>query len=294
MPQLPSGRHVAIDPYPLATLLDAASNPANIHKIMGIDSIPKITNWFEVVYFVTPEEVHGKGIAAEFGEGSLTPPPGLVSLRTGCPLSQWETLAADWSDEDRSAMKTFLSEPRCKDYMEHRLSVVRQQQQDFLSAESFTTRLIAGWWMAGLHPAQEEGWDEAWDQEESPKWDTYDMLAALGNIVTYVAAHPDTYQEHGNAFDRATGMWQTLAGQHPFLHQKFDPELSVRDVASTWREAGHLDRIPSDRQEWLHKQMVIECVNLWNIVGQTLEHRCPRAYAIMTLVTISPEGEKWA
>lgn len=292
MPQLPSGRHVAIDPYRLAALLDDASNPANIHKILAIDSLSKMMNWFEVVYFVTPEEANGDGVETELGAGSLTPPPGLVALRTGCPLSRWEALAVDWSEEDRAAMRSFLTEPRIEDYMEHRLSVVRQQQQNLLSSDKFTVRLLAGWWMAGIHPAQEEDWDETWGQEESTEWDTYDMLAALGNIVAYVSTHPETYHAHGNAFDRATGMWQTLSGHHPFL-QAFDPELAVRGVARAWREAGHLKSTPPDKQEWLHDQMVIECVNLWNIAGPTLERCCPMAYAIITLVTISPEGAKW-
>lgn len=292
MPQLPSGRHVAIDPYPLVELLDDASNPANVHKILAIDSLSKMMSWLEVDYFVTPEEANGDAIETKLGVGSLTPPPGLVALRTGCPLSRWEALAADWSEEDRAAMRSFLSESRIKDYMEHRLSVVRQQQQNLLTSDKFTVRLIAGWWMAGIHPAQEEGWGETWGRDESPTWDTYDMLAALGNVVAYVSTHPETYQAHGNAFDRATGMWQTLSGYHPFL-QAFDPELAVRDAARVWREAGHLNGTPPDKQEWLHKQMVIECVNLWNIAGPTLERCCPTAYAIITLVTISPEGAKW-
>lgn len=294
MPQLPSGLHVAIDPYPLAALLDDAGNPANIHKILAIDSISKMMEWFEITYFVTPEEAHGKGISTELGTGSLTPPPGLVSLRTDCPLARWEGLASGWSEEDRSAMMTFMNEQRCKDYMDHQFAVVRQQQQNFLSSDNFTIRLIAGWWKAGVHPAQEEGWDDVWGQEDSSKWDTYDMLAALGNIVAYVAAHPETHHEYSNAFDRATGMWQMLMGHHPFLRQQFSPEISVRDVAREWREADHIDHLSADKPEWLHKQMVIECVNLWNVAGPTLERCCPKAYAIITLVTISPEGAKWA
>lgn len=293
MPQLPSGRHVAIDPYPLAALLDDADNPANIHKILAIDSISLLKSWFEVAFFVTPEEANGAGIDTKLGKGSLTPPPGLVTLRTGCPLSRWEALAADWSEEDQAAMKSFLNEPRCKDYMDYQLSVVRKQQQDFLISDNSTIRLLAGWWKAGVHPAQEEGWDQVWGKEESPRWDSYDMLAALGNVVAYVSTHPEAYQAHANAFDRATGLWQTLSSCHPFL-QEFDAELAVRDVARAWREAGHLNGTPPDKQEWLHKQMVIECVNLWNIAGPMLERCCPRAYAILTLVTISPEGAKWS
>jgi hypothetical protein len=38
MPQLPGGRHVAINATPLAALLDDANNPVNAQKIMAINS----------------------------------------------------------------------------------------------------------------------------------------------------------------------------------------------------------------------------------------------------------------
>ena len=44
MPQLPSYRHVAIDPYRLAASLDDADNPANIHEILAVDSPSEMTN----------------------------------------------------------------------------------------------------------------------------------------------------------------------------------------------------------------------------------------------------------
>lgn len=149
-------------------------------------------------------------------------------------------------------------------------------------------------WKAGLHWAQEEGYEKVWGDEDSPEWDTYDMLAALATIVAYVANYPDVYAKHRNAFDRASGMWQMLLGHYPFLRQRVASGISVREIARAWREAGHLDELPADKQEWLHNQMVIECVQLFDKPGPTLERHCPEAYAIIALVTISPEGAKLA
>ncbi|MGB8517627.1 MAG: hypothetical protein WCD45_07025, partial [Gallionella sp.] len=109
--------------------------------------------------------------------------------------------------------------------------------------------------------------------------------AALGNIATFVAAHPEVYEKHANAFDRATGMWQMLENNHPFLNQQFDLNVTVREVARAWRDEKNIDQLPSDQQTWLRNQMVIECVNLWNHAGETLERSCPKAYAIITLLT---------
>ncbi|TCV81272.1 hypothetical protein [Sulfurirhabdus autotrophica] len=292
MPQLPSGRHVAIDPYPLLELLDDSDNAANIHKILPIDSISKMMDWLLVAYFITPEDAHGKGIDPKMGEGSLTPPPGLVYMRTGFTLSRWDELAVDWSKEDRTAMMAFLSEPRYLDYMEHRLMNVKQRQQRILSSDSVTTKLLAGMWMAGIHPAQDENHQTIWGEETLLEWDTYDMLAALKRIVAYMVTHPEIYQEHGNVFDRASGMWQMFSGHHPFLRQLFTPDISVRDVAKEWREVGHLGLLSAEKQAWFHNQMVIECTNLCNLAGETLEKNCPHAFAILTLVSLSPAGVK--
>jgi len=48
MPQLPSGRHVAIQATPLAELLNHANEPANVHKILAIDSVYKFLTYFEI------------------------------------------------------------------------------------------------------------------------------------------------------------------------------------------------------------------------------------------------------
>lgn len=290
MPQLPSGRQVTFDPAPLAALLAKAYDHMNLVKIMSIDSIQKIMDWYVISYLVTPEEAHGKGSAPNLSSDSLPLPEGLVNVSTDVPLSRWEELAVLWSKEDKLEMQSFLNSQRFKDYMENQFSVVKKYQQRYTNSENLITRMSALMWKAGCHPDQDEGAEEIWGDEVSPEWDSYDMLAAIGNIATFVATHAEVYEKHANAFDRATGMWQMLKNNHPFLKQQFDSNVTVREVARAWREEKNIDQLPGDQQTWLRNQMVIECVNLWNHAGETLERCCPKTYAIITLVTLSPDG----
>lgn len=52
MPQLPSGRHVAIQATPLNEMIKHASDPGIVHKIMAIDSMDKVLQYFEILYLV--------------------------------------------------------------------------------------------------------------------------------------------------------------------------------------------------------------------------------------------------
>jgi hypothetical protein len=62
-----------------------------------------------------------------------------------------------------------------------------------------------------------------------------------------------------------------------------------RQLAQQWRDLGTLNALDDDRKDWLHRQLVIECVNLWNHAGESLEGACPGAYGIVTLVSLSHE-----
>jgi hypothetical protein len=160
------------------------------------------------------------------------------------------------------------------------------QQELFQEGDDFLPKLLASWYAAGVHPAQEEDWSE----DDSPIWDTYDMLAALGDAVQYVADKDELYQLHRDIFDRATGAWQMLLSHYPFLREPSSFGADVRAVAKTWREAAHLKCLPEKKQQWIHQQLIIECVNLWNHADDVLKEHCPKAFDIITLVTLSPEA----
>jgi hypothetical protein len=210
--------------------------------------------------------------------------------RTGTPLSDWESLASEWSEEDKQSMYEFLFEPHTLAYLEERLAYVRQLHQDFLRSDNLLIKMNAAWWLAGVHPAQEQGYAEIWGDEDSPEWDTYDMLAALHNVVDYVVTHPETYELHRNTFDRAASIWDVLTSHYPFLRQHFSSDATVREIARAWREERDIDPLPVSKQKWIYDQIVVECVNLFNHAGDTMAKCCPKAYAILTLVYLSGDA----
>jgi hypothetical protein len=286
LPQLPSGRHVALDPKRFADLMSNANHFGNVHKVMAIDSIATLMPWLDVMYLVEP----GTGIQNlekyELADSSFTPPMGFLAFKTNCKLSRWETLAKDWSLDDRVAMRVFLSSERCSDYLHHFLSVAKSQQELFHESDDFLTKLLAGWHSLGIHPAQEEDWNES----DSPIWDSYDMLAALGDVVQYVEEKKELYERHLQIFDRATGVWNMFLTRYPFLRTPIAIHSDVRAVAKLWRDAEYLESLPDETQVWIRQQMMIECINLWNHAEDVLMDHCKNAFDIICLVTLSPEA----
>jgi hypothetical protein len=136
-----------------------------------------------------------------------------------------------------------------------------------------------------LRTLPEEDWIK---QLESNEWDDYDMLAALGVVVATVSDNPDLYAMHGQAFDRLCGMWAVVQERLVFLQESISPEENARALARKWRAINERDFGPIVKS-W-HDQLMIECMNLWNHAGQTLEDRYPGPYGILSLVTMSPEG----
>lgn len=288
MPQLPSGRHVAIDPTRFAELIKNAAHFGNVHKVMAIDSIPALLPWLDVMYLVEPGSENPDLTNYELADSSFTPPSGFLALNTNCQLSQWEALAKDWSPEDQGAMQSFLSSERFHHFLNNLMHGAKMQQESFKKENDLLPKLLASWYAAGVHPAQEENWSE----DDSPIWDTYDMLAALGDVVQYLADKDELYQLHLNIFDRATGMWQMLLSKYSFLREPSAVKSEVRAVAKLWRDANYLAELPDEKQQWIHQQMIIECMTLWNYADDVLTKHCPKAYDIMVLVTLSPEANR--
>ncbi len=287
MPQLPSGRHIAIQLDPLDALLNDVANPGNVHRIMAIKDLASLAPYVRILFLV-PE---GKCLAAEppeeFREGSLPRPPGLVVTDSGYTLARLDELNADWSDEDKQAFQAFLDD-RCQELFALGLSHTERARQWLLHESGMPARLLALWYQAGCHPCQEEGWAES--DTGSPEWDSYDMLAALGQLAVLLPQHPETVEQLGHAHDRLQGMWACLRDTYPIPQGWPSLEMDVRDCANAARSEGWLSAIPAEKQDWLHRQCVIECVNLWNAYGDGFRGDFPRQYGIIELVVVSPEA----
>jgi hypothetical protein len=255
----------------------------NIHKIMAIDSVATLLDWCDLLYLVSERNMDQRQRDVEFAESALTPPPGLVAVRSGYQVGRWEEVAKDWSIEDRSAMHAFLTSERLANYLQQNLDAARWQQERYRTSDNFIAKALATWYRAGVHPAQEPGWVDG----TSSLWDEFDMLAALRQVVQFMARHPDLSQLHQTAFDRATGVWQMLLVEYPMLRESLSPDVHARAVASDWRRRRIFAAIPTDKRQWIQDQMIIECMNLWNHAFDILEIHCPEAFRIVALVSLT-------
>lgn len=159
MPMLPSGRQVGLSPAPLVALLENADHFGNIHKVMALKSWDDLLPWIEVLFFV-PHADSKDLETGQLSDDSLPAPPGLVAVRSGYRLSDWQAHTQGWSEADRAAMHEFLDR-RAREHFEPHLAHARGLQEKLQEGEGGgLAQTLAGWHRLGIHPAQEEGWEE--------------------------------------------------------------------------------------------------------------------------------------
>lgn len=288
MPQLPSGRHIAIQLNPLDDLLRNAGSPDSVHRIMAIKDVESLADYVQIIFLV-PDTSDSKGsLALKFDQKSLPCPADLVVKDSGYTLAQFSELSVGWPDEDKMAFRGFLDD-RCQDLFAAGLREVERAKQWLLDESGMPARWLAQCYLAGCHPCQEDGWDES--RVGSPEWDTYDMLAALGQLSALLPQHPDIVSRLGFALDRLQGVWRSLQMNFPIPPDWPSLESDVSECANSARRLGWLSAISEDRQHWLRQQCVIESVNLWNAYGDGFQMDFPKQYRIIELVVVSREAD---
>lgn len=286
MPQLPSGRQIALSPKPLDELFRESRRPDNVHKLLGIRTERDLWRFVDILRLVpdsggVPMEITLRGDSNPIPQGRELEP-------AGYRLSEWEAEASGWTEEDRGAFREWLAGQAAPAFAEW-LEAVRDEQTRLRGTGDFLTRVLAGWWDAGCHPAQEEGWDES--DVGSPDWDDYDLLAAIGQLRSdLVAGGSDG--EFADALARLDAFWGICVREMPDIRGIDLNPRPVRDCAGEMRDAGLLEAVAADSRKWLHDQAVTECVLAWSSLGEGLRARAPQAYGILELVVVSGEAER--
>jgi hypothetical protein len=280
MPMLPSGRHIAINLVPLDDLFVNITEPGNVERILAIETVDGIYPYTEVMFLQPPERAGEPVTAPELRVGSQTPPEGMVLVPSGLRLSDWNVLTTSWSEADKASFQEFLA-TRARDLFQKGMDAVERVRKAVDDEKKRKTEEL----IRVLRTLPEEEWIK---QLESKDWDDYDMLAALGVIEATVSENPEVYARHGQTFDRLCGMWSVVKDRLVFPQESISPEDNARALARKWRAINDRDFGPVV-SSW-HDQLIIECVNLWNHAGQTLEDVCPGAFGILVMVTLSPEG----
>ena len=131
MPQLPSGRHIAIHAGPFEHFMQKVSEFALMREIVQMETISDVLDFVDVIFLVKSDLESNHSSEYSLADESFTPPPGFIALNSGFKLPDWEGMAKDWSAEDRAAMQEFLESDRCKSYFQHYLDIAKSQKIDF-------------------------------------------------------------------------------------------------------------------------------------------------------------------
>lgn len=287
MPMLPSGRHVAILLEPLNDLLEDALNVVKVHKVLAIQTKADLYAFTDVIWLLPESEATETQFETSFRDGSLPRPPGLVPVRSGYRLAQFDEFAADWSEQDKTALWDFIH-VRASTLFDNGLSKTLEIQEILRSQAEGMSKLMVAWWDAGVHPAQEGYKTEEWD---SPNWDTYDMLAALGQMLHFLNEmdlEPILLDDRM----RLNAMWAVYGGHIPMLRGWPDLETTPRGAASRAREGKWLDAMDAQHRSTLHQQCVSECVMLWDHLGERLQAVFPDCAKIIDLVVVSSDANE--
>lgn len=290
MPQLPSGRHVAIHVQPALDVLENAGDSGNVHLVMDMTTRDSLAPYV-CIYYLVPESEADHPLADQlFRDDALPRPPGFVAIDSGYRLSQFKELSAEWSEADKQAFWHFI-DARGQAMFNEILEQAAQVQKRLLDNSGATARMLALWHKAGVHPAQEKGWAES--DPGGTNWDSYDMLAALGQLTVVIPQHPEIVKRLGTAHDRLQGAWMCMRDIYRIPEGWPDSQKNVRECANMARSAGWLATFPENKQQWLHDQCVIECVNIWSAYGDGFRADFPRQFGIIELVVVSPEAKQY-
>jgi hypothetical protein len=279
MPQLPSGRHVAIDVKPMDDLLDNWHEEACRLELIGIQRVEDMFPYVRIL-----ELVPGDPSSQENGSPQQPSPlpPGLNPRDTGRRLNGWPSQFDDWSAQDRSAFQVFVDE-RLIDHLGSTLAEAKGRQEKLTKA--FFARIEAALLKGGVHPSQDPGW---LDLPESTQLDEYDMIVALGQCLEALGNGSPDAPPRTRAVDRLDGFLAMACSKLDWLPERPDPLAITTHLAAVLRQEAGFSRLPPDRSSWWTTQTAIECRNLWN--DATLEPffmlHAPKAWGVVKTVNV--------
>ncbi|WP_395739945.1 hypothetical protein [Prosthecobacter sp.] len=153
MPQLPSGRHFALDVEHLYKLIEDAFKAQWVHKLMAIEKVEDLHPYIGIVLLRPAEQ---DMVSQVLAKGSLPVSETLEPLPSGYNLANVHELTSTWSEEDQTAFQAFLKEARLQTHLQNQLQAVEEAKEKLLGQPDTTAGLLATYWKMGCHPLQEQ------------------------------------------------------------------------------------------------------------------------------------------
>lgn len=161
MPQLPSGKHIALHDGSLRGLYQAVGDGLGVHELMAITEADHLWRFIDVIYYRDRGAMAYRDAAP--AAGSLPAPPGLEPYPSGYTVAGIGDELRSWPLQDQEAFAEFLVSERTSGYLRSLLDQVTAMQKDVLEHGNLLQRTQAGWWVAGVHPLQPGVDDDADD-----------------------------------------------------------------------------------------------------------------------------------
>ncbi len=137
MPQLPSGRHVAIVAIPLNELYLDVSNCSSVQKFIAVETVEDIKKFIEIIELIPVNA--GDGEDNKPFDGSLPLPENLTQFHTNIMLDNAQALIGSWSEEDQHAFWEYTKSPRAVNYLEFMLKNVKERQERVIALNRLLT-----------------------------------------------------------------------------------------------------------------------------------------------------------
>ena len=293
MPQLPSGRHIAIHAPSaeqiaqsiMARLPESEQNNflESMHKIRTAEDVAP---YMEVLFFREVADISTQSpdlYDPKFDQPQVSIEP----YRSGFTLADQEKFTADWSPVDKAAFQTFLAEERMQSYFKKTLDQVIAL--DKALTRDFVSRFVEMLWKAGLHPLQEVA-ELGIEPRTNPNIDLYDLLAALCRLTASHDAQDDHYHAHAQAFDQIAGFVRVMLGHYPALIGALPRAASLDDLAEQWRQNGALDALSAEDQQWFWRSAHVVVVSTFAMFDdEKLKRAYPKEWEICQLAYVSRE-----
>ncbi len=291
MPQLPSGKHIAIQANRIDEMYDEAFNGTQAHKLMQIEDIEDLYPYVDVIYF----EGDSDYVNAEDGApGSIAMPDGLRPVNSGFTLATILQDIANWCEEDRKYFSDHLRSERVVGLLNSILGDVKQKQVMLLEEGPELGRLLAMYWRAGVHPLQEE-------QESPPnKWETSFVddkrvqvfaLAAMMRMFLNSKIFKEFTAQHQKYFDMLEGFISVAIGRNQDVLEPWlwKTKLASDEVAEEMWQAKVLDDLPQHYRGHLAGQMPYSINMFWPAMDNAEARELfPVEYEILSAAWLSP------
>ncbi len=286
MPQLPSGRHVAIVATPLNKLYLEIFSCYSVHKFMAVETVEDIKQFIEIIELIPVNA--GDGDDIEHSDDSLPLPENLTQFHTNIMLANAQALIGAWTEEDQHAFWEYTKSPRAVNYFEVALKNVKDRQELVIAQYPALLGLLAGLRREDEQTSQEE---ERKDKL-SLEWDDYDLYVAILIFsrlpVPEERAQLDLWHRMNatrNHFDQR--VFDVVPAQELLDGGLFDLK-TVREITSVLRARGVLEKASSKDRNWFHGQSVVFANDLFDLYEPAVLQAINKdAYAIIQLVVIT-------